>query len=162
MIRQTARQGGFDLIILDVMLPKMDGFEVLRELRRSDEVPVIMLTARTAGSDRISGLELGADDYLPKPFDPRELYERICAILRRTTRPAKAEEVVLNVPPIRIDTAQRRAWSGRGEVELTSIQFDILELLMRSAGRIVPRISQVLPLERVAEDEWTASDEAQR
>jgi two-component system response regulator CpxR len=140
----SARDGSFDLVILDGMLPKKDGLEVLRELRRTSEIPVIMLTARSSSSDRISGLESGADDYLPKPFEPRELHARICAILRRT-RPA-ASGGILSVPPLKLDTARRKVWSGDTEVEVTTVEFDILEHLMRSAGRIVPRADLVRKL----------------
>ncbi|MEO8026730.1 MAG: response regulator transcription factor [Bryobacteraceae bacterium] len=141
----AARDGNFDLVILDVMLPRIDGFDVLRRLRESSEVPVIMLTARTASADRISGLELGADDYLPKPFDPRELYARICAILRRS-RPARPDGGILTVPPVKIDIEQRRVWNGSAEVDLTTVEFDILAVLLRSAGRIVQRAELVRKL----------------
>ena len=135
----AAREGDFDLIILDVMLPLLDGFEVLRQLRQDSELPVIMLTARTASADRISGLDLGADDYVPKPFEPQELAARIRAILRRAGKHATSRGEVLEVPPVKIDTGQRKAWASSGEVELTTVEFDILELLLRSAGRVVSR-----------------------
>jgi len=135
----AARNGKFDLAILDIMLPVMDGFQVLRELRQDSELPVIMLTSRTASLDRIAGLELGADDYIPKPFEPRELSARIRTILRRAHKQSTARGEIIEVPPIRIDTAQRRVWRASDEIELTSVEFDILDVLMRSAGHIVSR-----------------------
>ena len=135
----AAREGNFDLVILDVMLPMLDGFEVLRQLRQDSELPVIMLTARTASADRVSGLDLGADDYVPKPFEPQELAARIRAILRRAGKQATGRGEVLEVPPVKIDTGQRKVWASSGEVELTTVEFDILEMLLRSAGRVVSR-----------------------
>lgn len=133
-----ALSGSFDLVILDVMLPVLDGFEVLKQLRRRMAVPVIMLTARVQQQDRIEGLNSGADDYLPKPFDPDELLARVRAVLRRTeaSQPAAAE---LNVGTLRLNPATREAWSGGAPVELTSMEFDLLEMLARSAGRVVSR-----------------------
>lgn len=130
--------GLFDLVILDVMLPVLDGFEVLKQLRRRMSVPVIMLTARVQQHDRIEGLNAGADDYLPKPFDPDELLARVRAVLRRTEalRPSADE---LNVGGLRLNPATRQAWSGGVAVELTSMEFDLLEMLARSAGRVVSR-----------------------
>ncbi len=133
----AALEGGFDLIILDVMLPVIDGFEVLRQLRRRSNTPVIMLTARTAAEDRIAGLNAGADDYLPKPFDPDELLARIRAVLRRTRsdrvpEPSKAGELV-------IDPATRTVTLLGEQLALTSIEFEILEYLVRSSGRIISR-----------------------
>lgn len=133
-----ALSGSFDLVILDVMLPVLDGFEVLKQLRRRMAAPVIMLTARVQQQDRIEGLNAGADDYLPKPFDPDELLARVRAVLRRTeaSQPAAAE---LNVGTLRLNPATREAWSGGVPVELTSMEFDLLEMLARSAGRVVSR-----------------------
>ncbi|HEY2858159.1 MAG TPA: response regulator transcription factor [Terracidiphilus sp.] len=128
-----------DLVILDVMLPVLDGFEVLRQLRRRNRVPVIMLTARVQHQDRIQGLDAGADDYLPKPFDPDELLARIRAVLRRTeSAPAPLPESI-SLGSIRINPSTREAWSGDRLVDLTSTEFDLLEMLVRSAGRIVSR-----------------------
>jgi DNA-binding response OmpR family regulator len=133
-----ALNGSYDLVILDVMLPVLDGFEVLKQLRRRVGVPVIMLTARIQQQDRIEGLNSGADDYLPKPFDPDELLARVRAVLRRTEamQPSAAE---LNVGSLRLNPATREAWSGGAPVELTSMEFDLLEMLARSAGRVVSR-----------------------
>ena len=130
-----------DLILLDVMLPGIDGFEVLRQLRRRTRIPIIMLTARTARDDRISGLEAGADDYLPKPFEPDELIARIRAVLRRSgrTRPSGLGSEVLDVNGVRVESGTRRVWVNENPVEVTSIEFDILEFIVRSAGRIVSR-----------------------
>ena len=133
-----ASHGAFDLLILDVMLPGLSGFEILRRLRAVSRVPVLMLTARGDDADRISGLELGADDYLPKPFNPRELLARIRAILRRLERPPLPEGP-LEVNGVRIDPGSREAFANGIKVDLTTFEFDILELLMRSAGQVVSR-----------------------
>ena len=126
-----------DLILIDVMLPGLNGFDLLRRLRQSKHTPVIMLTARTEPNDRISGLDAGADDYLPKPFDPNELAARIRAVLRRT-RPA-ASRISLEAGRVRLDPATRQATQDGTPVDLTSIEFDILEVLVRNAGRVVTR-----------------------
>jgi two-component system response regulator CpxR len=134
-----ALDGGFDLFLLDVMMPVLDGFEVLRQLRKRSSVPVIMLTARTAHADRVEGLNSGADDYLPKPFDPEELLARMRAVLRRAGRLDEADEREIECGSLQLrpDTKEVRL---RGEtVVLTSIEFDILECLARSAGRVVSR-----------------------
>jgi len=133
-----ALHGGFDLVILDVMLPGLDGFEILRRLRPQNRVPVLMLTARGEDLDRITGLEMGADDYLAKPFNPRELVARMRAILRRLERPP-SKEGPLEVNGVRIDPGTREASANGSKVELTTFEFDILELLMRSAGKVVSR-----------------------
>jgi len=135
----SALQTGVDLVVLDVMLPGIDGFEILRRLRQQSKVPVIMLTARGEDVDRIIGLELGADDYLPKPFNPRELAARIRAILRRyEPRPAGAANR-LEVNGIVLDPGTREVISNGKRVELTTFEFDILEMLMKSAGRVLSR-----------------------
>jgi len=134
-----ALEGGFDLVLLDVMLPGLDGFEVLHQLRRQSSVPVIMLTARTEQADRISGLNAGADDYLPKPFGPEELLARIRAVLRRASQAGLRPPKALEAGGIRLDSATRQVWRDSARLELTSIEFDILSLLMRSAGRSVSR-----------------------
>jgi two-component system response regulator CpxR len=133
-----ALQGGFDLVILDVMLPGLDGFEVLCRLRPESRIPVLMLTARGEDMDRIAGLEMGADDYLPKPFNPRELLARIRAILRRLERPP-SREGPLEVNGVRINPGTRDVAANGRKVELTTFEFDILELLMRSAGQVLSR-----------------------
>lgn len=134
-----AHGGKWDLIILDVMLPALDGFEVLRQIRKRSAVPVIMLTARTAESDRVAGLNAGADDYLPKPFGPEELLARIRAVLRRAGSPVRPQSPVCEAGGIRINVQTRQVWNRGAPVEATSIEFDILELLVRAAGRVVSR-----------------------
>lgn len=135
---QRALQSKPDLVILDLMLPGLDGFSVLRKLRQQTRTPVIMLTARGEGEDRIVGLDLGADDYLPKPFNPRELLARIRAILRRsdTALPPPSK---LEVNGVVIDPGTREVYLDRKRVEVTTLEFDILEMLMRSAGRVLSR-----------------------
>lgn len=132
-----ALQGGFDLLVLDVMLPGIDGYEILRRLRTQSRVPVLMLTARGEDVDRIIGLELGADDYLPKPFNPRELSARVKAILRRTE--AKPNRGRVEVNGIVLDPGTREVFLEGQPVEITTLEFDILEVLMRAAGRVVSR-----------------------
>ena len=128
-----------DLVILDVMLPVLDGFEVLKQLRRRKRVPVIMLTARVQQQDRIKGLDAGADDYLPKPFDPDELLARVRAVWRRTQSAVHPVSTAVTIGTLRIDAAHREVFSAGKPVDLTSTEFDLLEMLIRSAGRIVSR-----------------------
>lgn len=135
----SALRGGFDLVILDVMLPGLDGFAVLEQLRRKKQLPVIMLTARVQQQDRIHGLNAGADDYLPKPFDPDELLARIRAVLRRTESAPHPIDQAVTIGNIRVNLSTREVWSAGQPVELTSMEFDLLELLMRTAGRVVSR-----------------------
>jgi two-component system response regulator CpxR len=129
----------FDLLVLDVMLPGLDGFSVLRKLREKSQMPVIMLTARGQDIDRITGLELGADDYLPKPFNPHELVARIKAIFRRLEPRTVSPSSRIEVNGVSLDPAARAVLVDGKRVELTTIEFDILELLMRSAGRVLSR-----------------------
>jgi two-component system response regulator CpxR len=135
----AAQRGECDLVILDVMLPGLDGFEILRELRKQSRVPVLMLTARGEDVDRIVGLELGADDYLPKPFNPRELVARIRAILRRYEVRAPEHPGRVEVNGVALDPGTRAVTSDGRAVELTTFEFDILDMLMRSAGRVLSR-----------------------
>ena len=129
-----------ELVILDVMLPGLGGFEVLSRIREQSKVPVIMLTARGEDVDRIVGLEMGADDYLAKPFNPRELVARIRAILRRTTGESPDEEsAVYSVGDLHLDLGAREVRCGGRTVELTGTEFIILETLVRGAGSIVSR-----------------------
>jgi len=132
-----ALKGGYDLIILDVMLPGMDGFEIIKKLRAASRTPVVMLTARGEDVDRIIGLELGADDYLAKPFNPRELLARIKAILRRSEGTVNRGRIDVN--GVVLDPGNRQVHVDGQPVELTTLEFDILELLMRSAGRELSR-----------------------
>jgi two-component system response regulator CpxR len=129
----------FDLIILDIMLPVLDGFELLTQIRKRSTIPVIMLTARTAQSDRVAGLDSGADDYLPKPFGPEELLARIRAVLRRAGYAATLQPPIYESGGIRLNLQTRQAWNRTVPVEMTSTEFDILELLVRAPGRIVSR-----------------------
>ena len=126
-----------NLILLDVMMPGINGFELLRKLRTVKQTPVIMLTARTEQRDRITGLDAGADDYLPKPFDPQELAARIRAVLRRASTPAG--QTVVEAGGVHIDSATREVTQSGRKIDLTSIEFDILEVLMRNSGRVVTR-----------------------
>jgi two-component system response regulator CpxR len=134
-----ALEGDFDLIILDVMLPVLSGFELLRTIRKRSPIPVIMLTARTAQEDRVTGLNAGADDYLPKPFGPEELLARIRAVLRRVGKAEMAEPQTISTGGVELNPQTREVLRKGESVEITSTEFDILEILMRSAGRTVSR-----------------------
>ena len=130
--------GGFDAVLLDVMMPGMDGLTVLRKIREAGHrVPVIMLTARGDEADRVVGLELGADDYVAKPFSPRELLARLRAVLRRAAPEAVAEK--LTAAGITVDVEAREAFVDGKPVELTGLEIDLLAALLRRAGRVVPR-----------------------
>jgi DNA-binding response OmpR family regulator len=134
---RLALSGSYQIVVLDVMMPKVDGIEALRLIRQSSQVPVIMLTARGDDVDRIVGLELGADDYVPKPCTPRELVARLRAILRRA-QPG-ADGGPLEIGGVTLWPEKRRVqWRGR-ELPLTSIEFNVLEVLMRNAGRVVSK-----------------------
>lgn len=133
------RQGDFDAVILDIMMPGMDGLSVLRKLREASPVPVIMLTAKGDEADRVVGLELGADDYLSKPFSPRELLARIRAVLRRGRGSELA--TVLRVADIELKADSRQVRAGKQTVELTGIEFDLLRVLMERPGRVISRES---------------------
>ncbi len=128
-----------DLMILDVMMPKMNGFDTLRELRKKYQTPVLMLTARGDDIDRIVGLEIGADDYLPKPCNPRELVARIRAILRRTRTTASEYDQPLRVGDIRVFPSQRNVVSQGQVVDLTGTEFNVLSELMIHAGQVVSK-----------------------
>jgi DNA-binding response OmpR family regulator len=131
------RSGAFDAVLLDVMMPGIDGLETLRRIRRDDSIPILMLTARGDESDRVVGLELGADDYVPKPFAPRELLARLRAVLRRMRPAATGERLV--VAGLEVDVPGRSARVDGQAVELTGLEFDLLVALVRRAGRVVPR-----------------------
>jgi two-component system response regulator CpxR len=133
--------GGHAMIVLDVMMPGINGFDVLRRLRANSRVPVLMLTARGSDVDRIVGLELGADDYLPKPFNPRELVARIHAILRRTTlaRSDTGPPGRVVVGDVMLDSSSRTVWLNGGKTELTTAEFDLLQVLLLSVGTVVSR-----------------------
>ncbi len=132
-------RGGLDLVVLDVMLPALSGFEVLRRLRSVSRIPVIMLTARGEEVDRVIGLELGADDYLAKPFSPRELVARIRAVLRRMAAEPQQVPGVVVWGPLRLDLRARQAAIDGRQLELTAAELRILELLVRADTRTVSR-----------------------
>ncbi len=150
-------QEPFDAVILDVMLPDLDGFEVCRRIRARSQVAVLMLTARGDDLDRIVGLELGADDYLPKPFNPRELLARLGAILRRSRGPAAegAEPPPLRFGRLEVDRAAREVRVDGERRELTGRQFDMLVLLVERAGRVQSR-EQIM--EALKGEEWDSVD----
>jgi len=137
----AAGSGGYDFVILDVMLPGCNGFDLLRQLRLSSTIPVLMLTARGDEIDRIVGLEMGADDYLPKPFNPRELVARIKAIQRRglsggSHRPLP---VKLRADDLMLDPGTRTVWQNDIEINLTAVEFSLLHALLRNIGQVVNR-----------------------
>ena len=136
-----ARAGNYDLAILDVMMPKMNGFDVLRNLRETSQLPVVMLTARGDDVERIVGLEIGADDYLPKPFNPRELVARIRAVLRRASGESIDQSLPekLSVDGLEMSTSSRSATIDGEPVVLTSLEFDLLAALVRHAGNVVKK-----------------------
>lgn len=130
--------GAFDAVLLDIMMPGMDGLEVCRRIRaKANAVPIVMLTAKGDETDRVVGLELGADDYLAKPFGPRELLARLRAVVRRAQPNVVAERLMVGA--VTVDVPAREAKVEGRPVELTGIEFDILVALMRRAGRVVPR-----------------------
>jgi DNA-binding response OmpR family regulator len=136
-----AASGEHDLVLLDVMLPGLDGLEVCRRLRQRSPIPVIMLTARGDEIDRVVGLELGADDYVPKPFSPRELLARVRAVLRRQPGPhaVAGSGQRLEIGPLRIDRERRTVQVETQALELTAYQFDLLWVLATNAGKVVGR-----------------------
>jgi two-component system OmpR family response regulator len=134
------RQGGFDVAILDVMLPEMDGFELCRTIRKDSQIPIVMLTARGDVMDRVVGLELGADDYLPKPFEPRELLARIQTILRRAAPAAANGARQLRFEGgLGVDLDRRTVQRGGEAIELTSTEFDLLVMLAQAPAKVFSR-----------------------
>ena len=139
------RGGGFDAAILDVMLPEMDGFELCRTIRKDSDIPIVMLTARGEVMDRIVGLEIGADDYLPKPFEPRELVARIQTVLRRLKPSGNGHAAVLSAAPtlkfegLAIDTARRSVLRAGEAIELTGTEYELLLMLAREPGKVFSR-----------------------
>ena len=131
--------GEYSLVILDVMLPGIQGFEVLRQIRAKSRLPIIMLTARGEDVDRIVGLEIGADDYLPKPFNPRELVARIQAVLRRSMQgsPPISDRIVLG--DVELEVRARTVRRGNHEIDLTALEFDILAAFLRKPGQVITR-----------------------
>jgi DNA-binding response OmpR family regulator len=137
---QRFEEGRFDLVILDLMLPKLDGVEVCRELRTRSQVPIIMLTAKGSETDKVAGLEVGADDYITKPFSMREFRSRVKAALRRSRmggEPADEEEI--DHGDLRIDFARRMVTLREEEVQVTYVEFEILAAMARSPGRVLSR-----------------------
>ncbi len=143
---EQVRRGGIDLVLLDLMLPGIDGFEVCRRLRELGRVPVIMLTARSDEADRVTGLELGADDYVVKPFSPAEVVARVRAVMRRVAAPPDPRRV-LRAGPVELEPASRRASVDGREVDLTRLEFDLLVELASH-----PRV--VYTRERLLERVW--------
>jgi two-component system response regulator CpxR len=136
---KAALEKRFALVLLDVMLPGLDGFEVLRRIRAASAISVLLLTARGEDVDRIVGLEIGADDYLSKPFNPRELLARVRAILRRSVPGAVAEQTLLRADGLELNRAARTVLQNGNKVELTDVEFALLEALMSSPGKVVAR-----------------------
>lgn len=135
---RALRDDTYDLVILDIMLPGMSGLEVLKEVRQSDDIPIIMLTARGDDVDRILGLEFGADDYLAKPFNPRELLARIKAILRRS-RADEPRSKRLSIGALELDVRSRRVSAGAEALRLTGTEFELLRCLAEVPGKVVPK-----------------------
>jgi DNA-binding response OmpR family regulator len=136
------RQEFPDLVVLDIMLPGLDGFEVCKQMRTESTVPILMVTAKDTDVDKIVGLEIGADDYMPKPFNPRELVARVKAILRRTYRQdyqSHSQTVTLKHKDLSIDAERRMATIGHRQLELTMKEFDLLLFLMRNPGHVYSR-----------------------
>jgi two-component system response regulator RegX3 len=144
---ELASQVEPDLVLLDVMLPDGSGFDVCRELRQRSQVPIIMLTARGEEADRVVGLELGADDYVVKPFSAREVVARIRAVLRRTDPPTRPDGKPIEIGELRLDPAKREVTKGGNVLELSRKEFELLKLLMQNAGSVVTR-------EQALEDVW--------
>ena len=137
--REAFRTRAPDLVLLDVMLPDGDGRDVLRDIRSTSRTPVVMLTARGEEMDRVLGLELGADDYVTKPFSAAELIARLRAVLRRTEAPPLAEQQVLEAGDVRVDLDRRLVTRGEQAVDLTVKEFELLRVLVENAGRLVKR-----------------------
>ncbi len=165
---EALKSGSFQVVVLDLMLPEIDGFQMLKKIREFSEVPVIMLTARGELTDRVVGLELGADDYLPKPFEPRELVARLQALVRRASRETKASSgVKLKSGRLVLDRNMREAWfadeasqseaqaSAKTALQLTTSEFAALELLMMKAGESLDR-DQIM--EALRGIEWDATN----
>lgn len=137
---EEALSGRFDAVLLDIMMPRLNGIEALRRIRRASDLPIIMLTARGDGLDRVAGLETGADDYIAKPYYPLELVARLRAVLRRATaRTAKASSEELTLGSLCMIPAQRRASVGGRELDLTASEFNVLEALLRQVQAVVSK-----------------------
>ncbi|MQY13099.1 Sensory transduction protein regX3 [Streptomyces sp. RB5] len=136
-------RNGADLVLLDLMLPGLPGTEVCRQLRSRSNVPVIMVTAKDSEIDKVVGLEIGADDYVTKPFSSRELVARIRAVLRRRGEPEEAAPAALEVGPVRMDVDRHVVTVGGAKVDLPLKEFDLLEMLLRNAGRVLTRMQLI-------------------
>jgi DNA-binding response OmpR family regulator len=136
---QLAREEKPGLIILDVMLPRLNGWEICRELRKISDVPILFLTAREEEIDRILGLSLGADDYVVKPFSPRELVERVKAILRRVNKVKTADSAILTTGRLTLNPIEHRVTLGTEQIDLTAAEFRLLQILMQAPGRLFTR-----------------------
>lgn len=145
----------FDLVILDVMLPEMDGFEVCKRLRKTSEIPIIMLTARGDVMDRVIGIELGADDYLPKPFEPRELVVRIQSILKRAGKTKLSP--VIEYPGLSIDTELRQVILHGNALKLTSMEFNVLHLMAQHPNKVYQRDELLNILKGIDSDIYSRS-----
>ncbi len=140
---EAARKTHFDLVVLDLMLPKLSGEEVCRQLRDSSDIPIIMLTAKGSEEERVAGLELGADDYLVKPFSPRELVARVRALLRRAHPDTEPQRARVEYGPLVVDLAGHRVYLDDAEVELTASEYKLLVTLSRYPGRVYSRMELV-------------------
>jgi DNA-binding response OmpR family regulator len=149
----TARSAKPDLIVLDLRLPRRDGLDVARALRRESSVPIVMLTARGEEADRVAGLELGADDYIVKPFSPKELVARVRAVLRRVEPEARAAEVI-RVADVTVDIVKMRVFVDSKEAELTPTEFQLLTALARQPGRVFTRAQLLDAVRGVAIDSY--------
>lgn len=155
--RRALEAGGVDLLILDLMLPDRDGLSLCREIRADFDVPIVMLSARGDVADRVVGLELGADDYLPKPFEPRELAARIESVLRRARGRDGSRGKVLACRGLSLDVETRRVVLDGGEIELTTMELELLQALMTSRGRVLSRDRLVEQLRGLEADVYDRS-----
>jgi two-component system OmpR family response regulator len=147
---ERVRRGSYDLVVLDVMLPQIDGFETCRRIRHFSDIPIVMLTARGEVMDRVVGLELGADDYLPKPFEPRELVARIQNIFRRGK--AVTSETVYQLGELRIDLDKKQLRLNNQELAITATEFALLSLLLQNQDRVLSRDEIMLELRGIDAD----------
>ncbi len=153
---ELLKKDNFDLILLDVMMPEIDGFELLKKIREFSEIPVIMLTARGEVSSRIVGLELGADDYVPKPFDIGELVARIKAVLKRVNNNmGKANKILQTDSGLNIDTSKREVYLGSEKINLSTMEYDLLLLFVKHKGRVLTRDNI---MENLKGYEWNVFD----
>ncbi len=150
------RDEDFDLLILDVMLPQQDGFALCRRIRRNSDIPIVMLTARGDVMDRVVGLEIGADDYLPKPFEPRELVARVQNVLKRVTRPYR-QKTVLRFGALEVDLGKQQVSLADRPLRLTTMEYQLLALLVRSPGKNFTRDDILSALKGVDADIYSRS-----